>query len=120
VTDNEINRFYSVVGENVKKARENAGFNQSEFATLLGLSRASVVNIEKGRQHSPLHVLWDISRHTRVSLASLFENVDQQNNSAEMLDSVDRKISELLKNDANSSIDKVAQFLKENITHHGL
>jgi len=37
----------------------------------LGMSRVSMVNIEAGRQHPPVHVLWDIAQELDVELASL-------------------------------------------------
>ncbi len=35
------------------------------------MSRTSVVNIEKGRQHTSLHVLWQIAERLDVEAASL-------------------------------------------------
>lgn len=120
VTEKEILRFYTVIGENIREAREHAGFNQSEFATLLELSRASIVNIEKGRQHAPLHVLWEISKQAKTQLSALLLNTEQQNVSDAEMSSVEKQVSELLKDDVDFSKDKVAQFLKENLAHHGI
>lgn len=58
MTQTERNRLYNIIGERICKVRQTKGFSQQEFSIKLRISRASVVNIEKGRQHAPLHVLW--------------------------------------------------------------
>ncbi len=45
--------------------------SQAALAKQLGKSRASVVNIEAGRQHAPLSLLWNIATQLEVELASL-------------------------------------------------
>lgn len=61
MTDQEKADFYAKIGANIKAARENKDIRQHVLADMLGLSRASVVNIEKGRQHVTMHTLWQIS-----------------------------------------------------------
>lgn len=39
------------IGENVRLARKNIGINQQSLADLVGLSRATIVNIEKNRHN---------------------------------------------------------------------
>lgn len=46
----ETNLINLEVGERIKKARTKKGFDQGELASGMGLTRTSVVNIEKGRQ----------------------------------------------------------------------
>jgi transcriptional regulator with XRE-family HTH domain len=55
--------LYEIVGEKVRAAREHTRpkLSQTKLAETVGLSRASVVNIEAGRQRAPLHVLWQIA-----------------------------------------------------------
>lgn len=45
--------------------------SQAKLASLIGLTRASVVNIEAGRQKAPVHVIWDISEALRVEVQDL-------------------------------------------------
>lgn len=45
--------------------------SQAALAKQLGKSRASVVNIEAGRQHAPLSLLWNIAAKLEVELTSL-------------------------------------------------
>ena len=61
MTQTERNRLYDIIGERICKIRQEKGYSQQEFSTKLRISRASVVNIEKGRQHAPLHLLWLIA-----------------------------------------------------------
>jgi len=116
MTDKEKQRFYSAVGENIKLARENAGFKQEAFGTMLGLSRASVVNIEKGRQHPSLHILWEIATKLNIQLTDLLGNINRPKRSHSELKQIEKQISELLKDESEQSKEKVAQFIKNNIS----
>lgn len=49
--------FYEQIGVAVWRQRKKLGFNQEVVAKYVGLSRASITNIEGGRQRVPLHVL---------------------------------------------------------------
>jgi transcriptional regulator with XRE-family HTH domain len=115
VTDKEKLRFYSAIGENIKKAREDAGIKQAAFGTMLGLSRASIVNIEKGRQHPPLHLLWDMTKKLKINLPDLLSDIESQKRSQSEIKHIEKQISELLKDESESSKEKVAQFITENI-----
>jgi transcriptional regulator with XRE-family HTH domain len=53
--------LYDIVGDKVREKREANKLSQKELASEIGISRSSVVNIENGRQHTPLHVLWKMS-----------------------------------------------------------
>lgn len=65
--------LYRAVGERIRTARERqpARLSQATLAKQLEISRASIVNIEAGRQHAPLYLLWKIARHLDVELLSL-------------------------------------------------
>jgi len=71
MTANEKKRFYVVLGDKIKSARQNAGLKQQDFANFLKLSRASIVNMEKGRQHTPIHTLWDIAKILNIDVSEL-------------------------------------------------
>lgn len=49
--------LYSAVGAEMKARRIARGVNQDALALAVGLSRASIANIEGGRQAVPLHHL---------------------------------------------------------------
>lgn len=61
LTDKEKGTFYLKIGTNIRSAREKRRIKQHALAEMLSLSRASIVNIEKGRQHVSMHTLWQIS-----------------------------------------------------------
>lgn len=65
--------LYRAVGERIRTARERqtARLSQAALAKSLEISRASIVNIEAGRQHAPLYLLWKIAQQLDVELLSL-------------------------------------------------
>jgi transcriptional regulator with XRE-family HTH domain len=67
----EKERFYSLIGERIRDARIKSNITQETLSSFLGLSRVSVVNIEKGRQHPPVHLLWDIARVLNTTISEL-------------------------------------------------
>jgi len=68
----EWNELYGELGRNIREARLRTGeFSQEKLAKRLELSRASIVNIEAGRQHAPLHLLWQIAEILGTDLALL-------------------------------------------------
>lgn len=69
--DSDKERFYTEVGRSIKEARNKAGLSQAELAKKISMSRASVVNIEKGRQNPPVHLLWVLSKTLNVPLLEL-------------------------------------------------
>lgn len=63
----EQEQLYVWLGQKIHTYRKNRKISQTELGTRVGLSRASIVNIEKGRQHTPLHILFYIARNLKVS-----------------------------------------------------
>jgi transcriptional regulator with XRE-family HTH domain len=65
--------LYRAVGERIRQAREGRPerLSQAALAERLSVSRASVVNIEAGRQHAPLSLLWKVAQQLDIELASL-------------------------------------------------
>lgn len=61
--DGDADGLYREIGRKIREARERVTpkLSQDKLAKRLGMSRASMVNIEAGRQHPPLHVLWQIA-----------------------------------------------------------
>jgi len=76
MSDNEL--LYQAVGEKIRYIRERSSpkLSQAQLATRLGVSRASIVNIEAGRQHAPLHVLWQIAEILGTELSLLIPQRD--------------------------------------------
>jgi DNA-binding XRE family transcriptional regulator len=77
MTDEQQNRLYAEIGDRVRAARDRISMSQGALAAGINLSRVSVVNIEKGRQRPPLHVLIDIGRVLEVDLTKLIPTIDE-------------------------------------------
>lgn len=71
MTDQEEKQFYVAIGELIKSARKKANLKQEALADLIGLDRSSIVNIEKGRHHAAIHVLWQLAKHLNVEIGKL-------------------------------------------------
>ncbi|MVT07753.1 helix-turn-helix domain-containing protein [Chitinophaga tropicalis] len=63
--------FYLQIGNNISAARKAAGLSQEILGDQLSLSRASIVNIEKGRHRLMIHVLVEIAQALKVDLSTL-------------------------------------------------
>jgi transcriptional regulator with XRE-family HTH domain len=61
IEDMEIDLIYKEFGRLLKKSRTAANLTQETLAKRVGLSRTSITNIEKGRQHINLHMLYVLS-----------------------------------------------------------
>jgi len=77
MSDDEF--LYQAVGEKIRHVREQSRpkLSQAQLATRLGVSRASIVNIEAGRQRTPLHVLWQIAGILGTELSLLIPQRDE-------------------------------------------
>jgi transcriptional regulator with XRE-family HTH domain len=69
----EWDDLYGELGRRIREARELTGerLSQEKLAKRLKLSRASIVNIEAGRQHAPVHLLWQIAEILGTDLTLL-------------------------------------------------
>lgn len=63
--------FYRHVGGQVRRLREDAGMKQDELAARVGLSRASIANVEAGKQAVPLHLFAAITEALGTDVAHL-------------------------------------------------
>jgi len=68
-----VEGLYPAIGRKIRAVRERSTprLSQDKLAKRLGISRASIVNIEAGRQHAPLNLLWRIAQLLNVELAAL-------------------------------------------------
>lgn len=81
--DKSQNVLYIELGKNIKKARNKKNLSQATLAEASSLSRTSITNIEKGRQHLPLHTLYAISNALEINVAELLP--DQKLSLVELL-----------------------------------
>lgn len=68
--------IYPILGKKIKRLRKSKGLTQDEVSALLGLSRASINNIENGRHRIQLHVLYGYSNLLETSIHDLL-SLDQ-------------------------------------------
>lgn len=62
-----MSRFTSAYGQRVQVGRMNAEMTQTHLAKALGLSRASIANIEAGRQSQPAEGAAEMAAVLKVS-----------------------------------------------------
>lgn len=99
-------RLYDLLGENIRKFRTQQGLTQEQLAHKIDLTRTSIVNIEQGRQHPPLYLVFDLANALQVSLEELVpKEVDFTVNSV-LNDAILKDVSE-------KDIEKLTSFLKE-------
>ena len=65
--ENHEQLFYEWVGIKIAAKRKEARMTQQQLADKIGLSRSSVVNLEKGRQTPPIYTFWRIATVLNVS-----------------------------------------------------
>src|SRR5580698_9588997 len=75
----DFDELYRELGRKIRQARERQGqrLSQDALAKRLGVSRASIVNIEAGRQRAPLHLLWQIAELLGSDLTELIPSREE-------------------------------------------
>ena len=110
MTEKELNLFYTELGNSIKKFRLISGVKQEYLAYLLNLSRASIVNIEKGRQRPSIHLLLEISKILNVEVISFLPQVKKN---LESIDDFKKQISDIV--GTKETKDKLFDFIKEEV-----
>lgn len=70
---NELSEFnfFSTIGNKIMLLRKEKGIDQESLAINIGLSRSSIINIEKGRQRPSVFQLWLMARYLGVTISDL-------------------------------------------------
>lgn len=97
-------QLYKWIGKRIASFREEKKLSQTDLAQLTDLSRGSIANIEKGRQQTPLHVLWDIAKNLNISINRIIpihnehipESTDKLPNDVEQLKEFDEEHKKIL------------------------
>ncbi|MDO8527762.1 MAG: helix-turn-helix transcriptional regulator [Deltaproteobacteria bacterium] len=75
VIRNEVNTpdkiLYGSIAARIRQARESKGLKQIELASMTEVSRASIANMECGRQNISISTLYKIAKACTVSLHDL-------------------------------------------------
>lgn len=93
-----MRRFYEEVGRRLRGARAEAGMTQHELATAVNLSRASIANIEAGRQPFPAHMLLVFARALDRSPDTLLPSTDLLDQEAALPEAAIEGLDEQSKN----------------------
>jgi DNA-binding XRE family transcriptional regulator len=101
----DFDDLYRELGRKIRQARERQGhkLSQGTLAQRLGISRASMVNIEAGRQHAPLHLLWQIAELLGSDLTLLIPSRDEllaTSNTVELEKAMMKQIEDFAKGDS--------------------
>ena len=113
----DFDDLYGEVGRKLRQARVTQGLSQERLAQQLGISRASVVNIEAGRQRAPLHLLWQLSEALATDLSMLIprrEELSPTVREAALDPAMVKQIREAANNDSDvvKALTKLASKLK--------
>jgi transcriptional regulator with XRE-family HTH domain len=104
--ERQIKYLYESLGATIKKLRKEKGYKQTYFAELLKISRASLVNIEHGRQRPPLHNLYEMSIVLNIHINDLLPIL---NNDKEIHKDIEKQIE--LESGGNLDIkEKLTEF----------
>jgi transcriptional regulator with XRE-family HTH domain len=66
-----MDQLYREFGRLLRQCRKKANLTQEDLADRVGLARTSITNIEQGRQHVSLHVLYELAETVGVSAHEL-------------------------------------------------
>ena len=101
--------LYKRLGTTIKAQRRARGLTQQQLAKQLGISRASLANVETGRQRVLIHQLYELADQLSINIQELLPNPSE----AEALQALDdllfsenltvaqrQQIATLLKDDA--------------------
>jgi transcriptional regulator with XRE-family HTH domain len=69
--------LYAEIGRKIRKKRDALGMTQQQLSSLVGLTRTSITNIERGTQKLLVHTLIDFARALQTSPAWFLNNEGQ-------------------------------------------
>lgn len=93
--------FYQQLGNALREARIKNGQSQEALAQAMGLSRVTLVNIEKGRQKVQVHNLVEAANFLNIDIAGLLpgqSKTDELNSS--VVEKIKKKFSDEYKSNS--------------------
>ncbi len=73
---NRDSLLYQQIGERLKDQRLKLGLTQAQLAEKIGeMRRTSITNIEAGRQHPPLHVIYDLCQVLGLDIVNVLPTI---------------------------------------------
>jgi transcriptional regulator with XRE-family HTH domain len=79
--DAQNSELYKTIGSLIEEARKsvnNKKITQAELANHIGLTRTSIVNIERGKHRIQIHLLYKIASYLGVDLSKLLPTLQKQ------------------------------------------
>lgn len=75
----DVDLLYVQIGKSIQDLRraKKPKLTQAGLAELLGVTRTSITNIEKGRQRVPLHMLYTLCAKLSVQISDVIPAVDE-------------------------------------------
>ena len=110
MSEAEQKYLYESIGSRIRSLRKKAEISQLDLAKRLDLSRVSIVNIEKGRQHPSLHLLIDLARIFDTSVHDFF--VDEAWSNAESREKLSRIKKQISQTTQGDSVKMVTDFVE--------
>ena len=95
---------YEIVGRNLSQIRQRQGLNQTELASRIKMTRASVSQIEKGKQRVSIEVLYKMAEALEVSVHDILPPLADTDVDADTMTRLDSR-----------AIDRVLQGIKDQI-----
>lgn len=69
--------LYKIVGKRIAELREIRGHSQQTVANKTDLNRATISNIELGRQNVSLHIIYEIAKALQTEPAYFLPNLNE-------------------------------------------
>ena len=76
----KINIMNSVIGNKIRRLRENKGFSQEEMAERLNISRSAYGRMENGETNSWVHHIEKLCQELEMKIEDFFMNSDNNIN----------------------------------------
>lgn len=96
--------FYKKLGNNIAFSRKKKGIDQERLGQLSGLSRTSIVNIEKGRQKPSIHRLMLFARILDADVSNWLYEID-------LLEPIPKSTIEILEKNHPDFVEDTINFL---------
>lgn len=109
--------LYKILGERIKVRREELGYSQSDIANAITkLKRASISNIEKGKQHPPLDTIYKLCEALKVDVQSILPTYSEVHKIVENENSKSLKIEKLIStfDIDDSTLEQIKKLIKKN------
>lgn len=104
--------LFKILGDRIKKRREESDLSQGELSERIKLGRTSISNIEAGRQQTPLNILYEICAALDIDVHAIlptYAEIQQQITPEEQ--ELDRYIENLEIDPA--TLDQIRRLIKK-------